>query len=361
VLPSGKEITMTPLLKAWKADADEFGIPETTQRGLAFMLALSVSVFPPSEDQTECLEIMCSINPLLYSIPGNMGMNYDGATIASLLAELSCRLEDKSPVVTSSQGVAHHPFARPIASRLPLFNAEKMTLATFYNLLTSLYYQIGTHINEKVPAAYLAGHRFVAAYGELDQEATVHVARLAVSLAPPHLMWFLNAWNFSPSKLTASGPLAKILTCFMGNDWNQVACEAPQVFEATHGFSNNLNYSSNGQKIEAIWAADLPAFARLAASCQLQLHELAAEPEWLRENRAALLAQGFEPPPRCSSREEVYNVLNQQILARWGYDVIATSDSPYPAEQWLRRCCVMFMCTVNAFLRPDWNAALARR
>ena len=355
---------MSPLLTAWKADADEFGIPETTQRGLAFMLALDLSVNLSSEDQAESFEVMCRFSPLLPLRSESMGVNFNTIKIASLLSEFAFRLDPKFqpyPLHKSPDGTCTYAFPRPVVHHLPPFNIDAMCLAVFDTILSSLYRQIGEHIHEDLEGAYLAGHRFISTYAELDKTATVHVARLAVSFTPPHLKWFQQALLFSPEQIATCCPLEKISSCFMGLENQEVFQKAPQVFQAAKNLSDSFHYSAAGDRIAVIWAADVPAFTRVIVTAHVILHELHSEPEWLLEHRHALAREGFQPPPLCQSASDAFTVVRDQVRARWGYDVDASSESLYPAEQWSRRCCVMFMCTANAFMRPDWNGALARR
>ena len=76
----------TPLMKAWKADAQEFEIPEPTQRGLAFMLALEAVFNPPSQDSAEQVEYVQRLSKNAPQIPEGMGKGFNDVKIEELLA-----------------------------------------------------------------------------------------------------------------------------------------------------------------------------------------------------------------------------------------------------------------------------------
>jgi hypothetical protein len=95
----------TSMLKAWLADAEEFEIPEATQRGLAFMLALDITFNPPTQDKDEMLELMKLFSKNSPKIAEGIGGYFFNTNITDLLAEFAFKVhpEFKPRVISTTE------------------------------------------------------------------------------------------------------------------------------------------------------------------------------------------------------------------------------------------------------------------
>ena len=141
--------------------------------------------------------------------------------------------------------------------------------------------------------------------------------------------------------------MQKVLNCFLD------AGEG-DLYRLAIVLSDRLHYLGPGQKNEAVWRATLPEYTALAVYTQLTLEPLVGE-QWFTDLQERCQDKGFEPPPVYSSLHQAAEHVREIVLKRWGFDIRRGYASLKPGEQWSRRACVTFTCTVSAVLRPDWN------
>lgn len=339
------------LLDEWKADADTFGLSEATQRGLAFLIALDLCSNAPIEDETELTNYIQRFSKKA-PVPkeGEAGDFYD-AKISALLAEFAFRTDPTFSPRPVYDGKIY-AFERPKEDKLPAFDPNLMSLRVWDEVVSSLCRQIGESIEGGIEESYLSGFTFFSSFVRMDMEGTLKVSRLPNVVLPPHFMWFRHCFNFSPKDIRGGNPMQKILDCFLAGDpqW-----ETPMLYRLTCHFSDQLHYVGKGIKNDQVWAADVPTFALIATGARLGLDQDDPEDEWVIEARGILTSKGFEMPPQCASHLDAINLVGKQIFEKWGFIITEPSEVLTPAEQWLRRCCVVFMCTVNAVLNPEWN------
>jgi hypothetical protein len=338
-------------LAAWKADADEFGIPEATQKGMAFMLAIDFMVNLPVSDPKELEAHLKKLNNDAPFTEGK-GFEVNDRKIAALLAEFAFQvIPDFTPV--KYEGLNLFSFPYPKELRLPKFALELVKLADCDRLISTLYHQIGENVMTDIEGAYLAGFQFFKYYWEADEQSMVQIAMVASSHRPPHFLWFRDCLGFPAKELALGNPIQKILDSFLG------ALLDPSRMDLYNQiiYVNDLfHYVGKGVKNEAMWGLDVVSFG-LSVACSPMNGNRTALPDSERELRNYLKAQGFSTINPCHSRGEAFQVLCQQIKEKWGYDVMDESEPLYPAQQWVRRCCLVFVAVANAILSPEWNAA----
>ena len=342
---------LTPVIEAWKADAHEFGLSEASQRGLAFLIALDLCSNAPTDDKNELTKYIQRFSRKApFPREGEAGEFHDDK-IASLLAEFAFRTNptfSTRPVYAGKISA----FERPKEDKLPAFDSSQMSLCVWEEVIGSLCRQIGESIDGDIERSYLAGFAFFNSYVHVDMERTLQVARLPNKVLPPHYMWLRHCLNFSAEDVAQGNPIQKILDCFLAGDPQQ---ETPMLYRLTCHFSDQLHYVGKDIKNDQVWAVDIPTFAFIATRAQLGLDQDDPEDDWVTEARGILLGKGFEMPPLCASHLDAINLVERQIFKKWGFIITESSESLTSAEQWLRRCCIVIMCTVNAVLRPSWN------
>ena len=341
----------TALLDAWKADADMFGLPDATQRGLAFLIALDLCSNAPIDDEAELINYIQRFSKKAPMPKDGEAGGFNDGRISALLSEFAFRTDPTFSPRPVYKGEVY-AFERPKEDKLPSFDSNQMSLRVWDDVIDSLCRQIGESIEGDVEQSYLAGFVFFSSYIQMDVEGTLHASRLPNRVLPPHYMWFRHCLNYSAEAIAQGNPIQKILDCFLAGDSTR---ETPKLYQLTCHFSDQLHYQGKAIKNDQVWAADIPTFAFIAAKAQLGLDQDDPEEEWVIEARRILLDKGFEMPPVCLSHLDAINLVLRQVSEKWGYNLTDPSKDLIPSEQWLRRCCIVFMCTVNAVLQPGWN------
>jgi hypothetical protein len=339
------------LRDAWKADADTFGLSDETQQGLAFLIALDLCSNAPFDDEAELTKYIQRFSKKAPLPKDGEAGDFNDTKISALLSEFAFRTDPTFSPRPVYRGVIY-AFERPKEDRLPSFDPNQISLRVCDELINSLCRQIGESIEGDVEQSYLAGFVFFSSYVQMDVEGTLRVSRLPNKVLPPHYKWFRHCLNFSPEAIAQGNSIQKILDCFLAGD---STLETPKLYQLTCHFSDQLHYLGKGIKNDQIWATDIPTFAFIAAKAQLGMDQDDPEEEWVIDARRILLDKGFEMPQVCLSHLDAINLVAKQVFEKWGFNITVPSKDLTPGEQWLRRCCIVFMCTVNAVLQPKWN------
>ena len=338
-------------LAVWKADAEEFGIPEATQKGMAFMLAFDFMVNLPTSDPKE---LEAHLKKLSNDAPFTEGKGFEvkDRKIAALLSRFAFQLiPDFSPV--KYEGLNLFSFPHPEELKLPKSDLELVKLADCDDLISTLYHQIGENITTDIEGAYLAGFQFFKYYSAADEQSTVQIAIIASSLRPPHFLWFRDCLGFPAKELSLGNPIQKVLDSFLGAILDPSRMD---LYNQIIYVNDLFHYVGKGVKNNAMWELGVVSFG-LSVACSPMNGNRTALPNSERELRDYLKAQGFSRITPCNSKEEAFLMLREQIREKWGYDVMDESESLYPAQQWVRRCCLLFVAVANAILSPGWNTA----
>jgi hypothetical protein len=344
----------TPQLAAWIQDADEFGLPKDVQKGLIFLVAWYLRVNGPQETPEEWIRYTRRLSDKISlsrpHIKEDSGAVFNDKAVEELLAEFTYRLmPDFEPRVARTETGEFCVWKKPTEQRLPeCLGPETYLLRDFEEIYTSLCAQIGKHLEgEDLEACYLAGFIFFDAYFPFDAQGTLQIARLLSMFFPPHFQWLCLCLKVPADEIPLSNPIQKVLNCFLDSSEGD-------LYRLAIFLSDTLHYSGPGQKNEAVWRATLPEYAVLAGSTQIDMDQFVGE-EWFGALREKCLEKDFELPPSCQSNEEIGECIRATVARKWGYDIRRGYAALKPGEQWTRRACITFTCTLNAILRPEWN------
>jgi len=172
----------TPMMEVWRKDAEEFGIPFQTQKGLMFLIALELRVSFQTESVDEWIgftqKLSNKISDIAPHIPKNEGLAYSRGDITALLTEFAKRFmgEGFSPrsyvpanlrsgktfeIEGKPYKVLDAGWAWDGESRLPdCLCEETWWMGDWDEVMTSLCTQIGEAIHMNLEGAYLAGFLF---------------------------------------------------------------------------------------------------------------------------------------------------------------------------------------------------------
>jgi hypothetical protein len=381
----------TSMMEVWRGDADEFGIPFQTQKGLMFLTAFALRVSFQADSVEEWIEftqkLSSKISDSAPHIPQGEGVAYNGGDISLLLTEFAKRFmgetfnprnfapaslysEQSFEIKGKPYSVLDAGWAWDGKSRLPdCLSEETWRMADWDEVMTVLCTQIGEAIHMNLEGAYLAGFLFFERQYRADQEATHQIAQLASGMMPPKFMWFRHMLNFPPEMAGQGNSMAKVLDCFLRG----IPDEAPLLYRLVTFLSDQLHYEAPGKKKQRIWDASLTDFA----------YVVSAQRNWFTSNAVAYWSDyGAQPPEgytsdhqgvpelieylhekewdvpegRPETHRDAMGVLGSQIEARWGYRIFEDTETLNPADNWTRRACILHACVSNSVLNPDWNS-----
>jgi len=349
----------TPMIKAWKHDADVFGLPENIQKGLIFLIAMAMSADAQNGDLEKFITSARKLSSKIrvkgpHIAQDAAGDFYDGK-IEWLLAELAARFLKgfKPRQIEMSRSNVVQVWNRSPQDLLPTcLSPETSLMSEWDEISISLCRQIGENINDDLEGAFLDGFYFFDSHAPADMVATLQISKLATSLLPPHLSWFMHCLNFTPKLLGQGNPVQKVLNCFIGPPDDV-------IYPLLMQFSDLLHYSGPGIKRQEVWDANLPVYAVQAGVMQIGLDESVSEP-WFLATGEKLKHDGYTPPPVCQSRDQIVSVLRSQMLSKWGYDLMIEPQSCSPGSHYTRRACISMLCVANVFLCPEWNKFAAK-
>ena len=379
----------TPMMKVWSKDAKEFGIPYETQKGLMFLTAFSLRVtYQPSSVEkwiSFARKLSHKISKSAPHIPSGHGVNYSQMGISSLLTEFAKRFMgdgftprsyapsslyagEEFEIEGNRYEVLDGGWAWDGNPMLPnCLCEETWQMPDWDEVMTSMCDLIGEEIHMDLEGAYLAGHLFFERQYRMDPEATVKIAQIASGMLPPKFMWFRHMLNFEADIAGQGNPMAKVLNCFLTG----IPDEAPLLYRMVTFLSDQLHYEAPGKRKEPIWDASLIHFTGVV-SHQRNWFSSNAVAYWSDlgtlppEGHASdhqdvpslieyLQQKKWIAPDHCSSIEEAVGTVTAQVEARWGYRIIDGSNNLTPADNWTRRCCVLYACVVFSVLNPGWN------
>lgn len=379
----------SPMMVAWRKDADEFGIPFQVQKGLMFLTAFGLKVSYQAGSAEEMIgfvqRLSNKISGTAPHIPENEGLAYSRRDITALLTEFAKRFMEEGFTPRSyapaslRAGQTFEIEGKTYISqdggwswdgveKLPECLCEGMwRMGDWDEAMTSLCDQIGGSIGMNLEGAYLAGFIFFERQYKLDPKSTLQIAELVSGMLPPKFMWFRHILNFEAEMAGQGNCMQKVLDCFLVGIPN----EAPLLYRLVTFLSDQLHYKGPGQKNQRMWDASLVHFACVVLSQRNWFSSDAVGyfsdygapppdgPESDRQGIPALIEyleeKEWEVPDPCSSLEEALATVAAQIEARWGYRIMDEDEDLTPADKWTRRACILHVYTVNTILSPDWN------
>ncbi len=341
-------------MDAWKKDADDFGLPENVQKGLAFLIALKTRIDPDLQSPKKllgrakkfCDSVSLKRPDVLKELGGDF---YDGA-IELLLTELADRVYGtfESLEVGFPGGEKTRVWKRGKEDQLPAcLNSETFLLSDWEEILTSLCGLIGDKIGDELDEAFIDGFLMVESYLPLDSLGTIQIINAATSFLPPHFKWLEWCLDFDAEMLGKGNPINKVLQSFLGPIH-------PMIMHPTLVFSDDIHYSGPGEKRRNVWDARLPEFTLIAGSEVTGLCEKNSV-EAIESAREILGDEGFTTPPVCSTSAEIATVLQAQVREKWGFDILAGVEPSCLGAQYTRRACISLLCVANGILEPAWN------
>ena len=345
----------TPMLQAWEKDAHEFGLTDTVQKGLIFLIAFSMRVKGPQTSQEDWLRFSQKLSKKIKlkppHIPKDLGGDFYDAKIEPLFVELVDRFLDPflPRQIEFPSGRIGPVWNRSKENKLPeCLSPETYLMIEWEEVMTSFCTQIGEFINEDLEGAYLAGFNFFDEYFPFDNAGTIQIAELVTQFLPPHLKWFERCLYFDPKQIAQGNPVQKTLDCFIDQ-------KNPRLYGAVATFSDALHFCGPMIRRAEVWDASLILYTAQAGIAQTNLGQESRN-SWFMQVQKDLIEQGFKTPLKCCSIEEVVSVVAAEVNERFGLQILEEEKSLTAGENYTRRCAVSFICVVNAFLNPDWNA-----
>jgi len=369
----------TPMMEAWRKDADEFGIPLEVQKGLMFLTAFGLHASYRADSLKDWIGFTKKLSKKIRlrspHIPEGEGGNFYDKLYSPLLTELGERFmgENFKPrLAVTGSGNPFSVWNREDADGrdlLPACLSEAMwRMADWDEVITSLCAQIGDGIHMNLEGAYLAGFLYFDSMIYYDRGTTLQIAQLVSGMLPPKFMWFRHMLSFDADMAGQGNAMQKVLDCFLVG----VPNEAPLLYRLVTFLSDQLHYDAPGKKNQRIWDASLIQFAGVVLRQRNWFTTDAVgyfsdygatPPDGNQSDRQGIVSlteylqeKGWDVPAPCSSIEEAMGTVAAQIEARWGYGILDDSDCLTPADNWTRRACILQVCTVNSVLDPGWNA-----
>lgn len=353
----------TPMMKVWMRDAEDFGIPFEVQKGLIFLIAFGLrSTFQPKSIEdwiSHTKKLSSKIRLKSPHIPEGQGGNFYDKDFSPLLTELAERFmgDGFTPrqIPSNSPHKTYTVWDREgRGNMLPECLHEKMwRMAHWDEVMTSLYGQIGKGIRMNLEGAYLAGFLYFESQLYFDKAATYQIATLVSGMLPPKYMWFQSILNVDLETAKKVSPIQKVFDSFMDG----IPQETPFLYSLVSHIFGLIHFKSRDVKRSDVWEYSVPQFAYF----MVQHHdwfEYKEEPSAgeIKKLRAILLQEkGFEAPPCCKTPNEAMALVGHQIAERWGYSMYEEGENLPQCDQWTRRCCITYQCTVNSIIDPGWN------
>jgi hypothetical protein len=353
------EDALTPMLKIWAKDADEFGIQFEIQKGLIFLIAfgLRTSYRPKDIDDwisfTKKLSTKISKKGACMYVRTKDGGDFHDSNFSPLLTELAERVlgSDFSPRLISTHNIKvwdRNNIPNQLAECL---NCGTWQLADWDNVMTSLCFQIGKEIHMDLEGAYLAGFLYFDSCHPADPKATMQISALVTEMLPPKFMWFRHLLDYDVEQIAQGNSMQKILDCFMSD----VAAESLLLYKWITYLSDQLHYEAAGVKRKLIWDADATEFTVAVVKQRGWIpDDTTEEKAAVSEIRQLLAKKGFVAPGQCPDLESAIEIVSKTIKQRWGYSIQHVPDS-IAANGWTRRCCVLFTSVAFSVLNPRWN------
>jgi hypothetical protein len=357
----------TPQMKAWRDDAEEFGIPFQVQKGLMFLIAFGMRASYQAESIEDWLDFTRKLSKKIRKkqphIRTEDGGNFYDENFSPLLTEFADRLvgNEFSPRVIpypSGNGSFSVWDRENKGDQLPeclrhgIPPSPLLPMADMDEVVTSLCDQIGDGIHMNLEGAYLAGFLYFDSQYYYDRACTYQIASLIAGMLPPKYSWFRHGLNFSASQMRAGNPMQKVLDCFLG----PIAHEMPYLYRLVTYLSDQLHYEAAGKKRQHVWDATLQEFTFIVISQRNWFnHEEEPARSSIIELRKSILDTGFESPPACSSHQEAMATVAERISGRWGYRIFDTEESLTPSDIWIRRACILYLTTIYSVIDTSWN------
>jgi len=369
----------TPMMEAWRRDANEFGIPFQTQKGLMFLTAFGLRTTYLASSLEDWIGFTKKLSKKIRlkspHIPEGQGgdfYDHDYSPLLTELAERSMGCDFTPRQIPSALGSETYAVwnREGRGNMLPDCLREGMwQMADWDEVMTSLCSQIGKGIRMNLEGAYLAGFLYFDSQWYFDKEATQQISHLVSGMMPPKFMWYRHMMNFDAKLAGQGNPMQKVLDCFLRG----IPSEAPLLYRLVTFLSDQLHYEAPGKKKQRIWDASLTDFA----------YVVSAQRNWFLNDSVAYWADYGATPPngttsekqgipelieylrekewgapegRPATHRDAMGVLGDQIEARWGYRIFDVTEALTPADNWTRRACILHVCVANSVLNPDWNA-----
>ena len=360
----------TPMMEVWRKDADEFGIPFQTQKGLIFLTAFGLRVSYQADSIEEWIEFTQKLsNKISESAPHisqDEGVAYSRGDISALLTEFAKRFmgEEFSPrsfmPASLREGQTFEIEGKPYSvldagwawdgnSRLPdSLCEETWRMADWDEVMTSLCTQIGEAIHMNLEGAYLAGFLFFERQYRADQEATQQIAQIVSGMMPPKFKWFRDILDIDIETSKKVSPIQKIFDSFLDG----VPQETPILYNLAAHIFGRIHFESRDVRRANVWECSVPQYTHLMVGHHdwFVRHE-----EQIEGLKKVLFEKGFEVPVRCKDPREAMVFVAHQVAGRWGYKIFEEEEDLPPCDNWVRRSCITYICVVNSVIDPDWN------
>lgn len=357
----------TPQLKAWRDDAEVFGIPFQVQKGLIFLVAFGMRASYQAESLEDWLDFTRKLSKKIRKKQPHIriedGGDFHDNNFSPLLTEFADRLVGNgfSPRVISDPS-GNGTFSvwdredkgdqLPKCLRHGIPPSPLLPMADMDEVVTSLCNQIGVNIHMNLEGAYLAGFLYFDSQYYYDTECTYQLASLIAGMLPPKYSWFRHCLNFPADQMRAGNPMQKVLDCFFG----PMAHEMPYLYRLVTYLSDQLHYEAAGKKRQHVWDATLQEFTFIVISQRNWFdHEEEPARSSIIELRTSILETGFESTPACASHQEAMVTVAERISGRWGYRIFDTEESLTPSDIWIRRACILYLTTIYSVIDTSWN------
>ena len=189
-------VNPTPMMKVWKKDADDFGIPFQVQKGLIFLIAFGLHASYQASSLDDWIGFTKKLSKKIRMksphIPEGEGGDFNDELYSPLLTEFAERFmgEDFSPrLAPTPSGKTFSVWSREDVDGVDLLPAclcdEMWRMSDWDEVMTSLCAQIGAGIHMNLEGAYLAGFLYFDSAVYYDRSATLQIAQLVSGMLPP--------------------------------------------------------------------------------------------------------------------------------------------------------------------------------
>jgi TPR repeat protein len=340
------------MMEVWAKDAEEFGIPFQTQKGLIFLLAINLRVTVQVEDPLVWIQYTRKLSHTIRKnpphIPEGAGGNFDDGSISELLAELVYMINpDFSPRELEKHGETFCWWPMPTEHKLPRCLEGGGSLRDWEEVMISLCSQIGEYIDMDLEGAYIAGFQFIDSYVRSDMEGTLEVAH-AITTLPPQLLYFRTMLDIDPERLAQFGPISKIMDAFACGDLEQTE----KVYLAAYNYLRSMRQATGRN----VWEYPIEVVADVAIRLKPFGDVDISRESWYANTLENFRSNGWATPAVCTTKEEVLGTVYAAIQGTWGFDCLNEDlDTMLPCSNILRKCAFVYSCAVLTVLNPIWN------